>query len=129
MESAFPGDKEGLYFCVDNSFTSYYHLSLDGQGMFRLYECQACIAQNSRPVSVSPSELVSINSPGQPNTVTIIVLNTAIDLYINAIFVKQFDGSAVTNPDSPGLYAILQNSSSQIIFSDVKIWNLDSSQP
>ena len=122
------GDAGGLIFRADLSHNIFYRLSLDSQGTYTLFLCQPCIdTSTSGGTTVKQGSIDSINGIGQPNTLTVIVLNNAIYLYVNSIFVMKLDGSAITNSGKIGLFAVSQNQSTNVTFSEVKVWKLPDS--
>jgi hypothetical protein len=89
-----------------------------------LYLCQPCndpSASGGKPLQHGN---VKVNTLNQPNKLTVIVFNNAIYLYVNNNPGIMLDGSAITSSGEIGLYATLQNESSMISFSEVKVWEL-----
>jgi hypothetical protein len=121
------GDSGGLIFRADDSPMIFYRLSLNSHGMYKLYLCQTCTDSSASGGDVLKHGNVNINTIGNPNTLTVIVLNTAIYLYINNTHVIKLDGSAIPTSGEIGLYAVLQDQFTNVSFSEVNVWVLPDS--
>ena len=116
------GDTGGLTFRADDSLTMFYRLSLESQGMYTMYSCQVCPDQSATEETLLQYGKVKINTIGIPNNITIVVINTTKYLYINGNFVTKLDNTTNTNSDEIGLFGVSQNQSTNVSFSDVRVW-------
>ncbi len=116
------GDYGGIVFCADNGNVKFYYFSIGRDRHFYF----------SRYVDGDPAHaqvLLQGQAPfihtdlNQVNLLAVVVQNGAIDLYVNQQKIGSYDDSTYTHGQI-GVFAGSAGNSANIVFSNVKVWQL-----
>ncbi len=122
------GNAGGLIFGSDSKVSTFYRFSLDTAGDLSIHVCNGndqtkCTSDHkaTEGTNLTPDTWTMLDHMGETNTLTVIVQNTTIYLYVNKMFIGQVDNAAI-NPGEIGLYAAAVNQPTEVAFSNVQIW-------
>jgi hypothetical protein len=126
------GDAGGLIFFSNDTVSTFYRFSLNSAGNYSLRKCQNCFnteVTNGQLLSKENGNIAQSNIPigNLSYTLTVIVTNKTIYLYVQDIPVDQVTNSTNGQEGEIGLYAASGTQSAGVAFSTLKVWNLKES--
>ncbi len=113
------GDVGGIVLRA-NGYRSYYWFSLDSAGCYRLVMLAA--SGQLQILSQDAQSCLGINMQNT-NSLTAIAQGTTLSLYINSIFIKQFQNIAATS-GQVGFVVIRRKLPTRVVFTNFKVWQL-----
>lgn len=113
------GDAGGLILRYDGTNNNYYYFSVNTKGSYAL-----SYSQNGTVIPIlDPASSAAIKAgPGQTNLLAVVVRGRNIDLYVNNQHLAGITDAAV-NSGQIGMAAEDDGNSTEVSFSDVKVWN------
>ncbi len=113
------GDAGGLIFRYDSTNNNYYYFSINTKGSYSL-----SYSQNGTVIPIlNPASSAAIKTgTGESNLLAVVVRGRNIDLYANNQHLAGINDATV-NSGQIGMAAEDSGNSTQVSFSDVKVWN------
>lgn len=128
------GDAGGLIFRSSKDAKTFYRFSLDNSGIYNLSVCDTTLCTDAptkvdagmqlKTGKVTSCPGAKFNGSGT-NTLAVIANNGTIYLYVNKIYCDQIVDQTATSGEI-GVYAASVNNTTDVIFSNVKVWKLPS---
>ena len=116
------GDSGGVMFRVDSAIAQYYRFEIGQDGSYSLY----LSTNQSSPdqLLLSGSSAAIKTSAGQVNTVTIIANGSSLSFFVNQQLVASKSDTTLTSGNIGLIAHSLSSPSTEVAFSNVKIWNM-----
>jgi hypothetical protein len=117
------GDEGGVIFRANNSSSAFYLFRISQSGAYDLYVYVDSQGSHARRLLSGSSTI--INTGNQANTITVIADKSNLYFYVNQ---QYLDGTTDTNYSSGqiGLFGESDTNSTDVAFSNLKVWTLAS---
>ncbi len=116
------GDAGGIVFRADSTYTKFYYLRFDQNGVFSLRLYVDATGATSRLLKSGFSPAIAF-SPNETNTIAVVARNETIDLYLNQQFLTSVTDSTY-NQGQIGVTADDATTPTDVIFTHAKVWKL-----
>jgi hypothetical protein len=118
----FTGDYGGMVFCADSSNLKFYYFSIGRDGRFYFSRYVDGVPAHAQVLLQGQAPFIHTGF-NQANLLAVVVQNGSIDLYVNHQKIGSYDDSSYTHGQI-GVFAGNAGNSSNIAFSNAKVWQL-----
>lgn len=118
------GDDGGLLFRLDNLAKSSYFFRINPTGSYQLYLLKSADVGSFSILAGGTTDAVN-PSTDSTNQLTLIAQGSQFDFYINGQFIVQAQDASL-HGDGIGVIASENTDSTEVVYTNAKIWDLDS---